>query len=423
PIVLGDRLALTIDRPAFGGEVIGHAPDGRVVFVRGAAPGDQVVGVVTEAKRRFLRLRAEQVDPGPDRVTPFCPHFDACGGCPWQAVPLAVQRETLTAHVARLLKAPVEPVRGVEPTEAWRSTARLHWQDGRLGYRAPGSRSLVEIDACPVLAPPLPALFAGARVRLAATLQGAGTLRLTGAPGTRSGTISVEPAGPLDAPAAQALSRALRDWADARAECHGARLVLGDRILTWGDAFDRFGAAQVPHPAGSFVQAHQPGSALMVDAVVEALAGARHVLELYAGAGNFTLALAAAGHSVTAVENDAAAVAALRAEVRSRGYAARVVVQHGDAARLPRTARTECDAALIDPPRAGAAAAVRALAFTGVERLVYVSCDAATLARDASTVAGEGFRLAQARPLDLFPHTGHVEVVAEFHRSAVRGGA
>lgn len=420
-LAVGDRLDLRVDRPAFGGGVIAEAHDGRVVFLRGAAPGDRVVAEVTEVRPRFVRAEVRSVEPGTLRVAPFCAHVERCGGCPWMAIPEAAQQAALAAHVEHALGraagsgAPrFEPIVSVPPRAAWRSTARLHWRAGALGYRAAGSHAVVDIPECAVLRPPLPALYAALRARLGPHLAGEGTVRLTAAPDAASGTVEFRPEGAVSGALREAIAGLVDDPA-----CHGAVLLEGGRARAFGRAGNTLGG--VEHPAGSFVQAHQDGNAALVEAVVEAVVAPTGagpvlgpVLELYAGSGNFTFALAARGCAVTAVEVDRAAAAALREAARARGLGDRVRAVTGDAARLP---AGRFPVALIDPPRAGAKAAVDALArLDGLRRIVYVSCNPATLARDVARLVARGWRLDRARPFDLFPHTGHVEVLAVLQR-------
>jgi 23S rRNA (uracil1939-C5)-methyltransferase len=137
------------------------------------------------------------------------------------------------------------------------------------------------------------------------------------------------------------------------------------------------------------------------------------VLELFAGAGNFTFALAAAGHRVTAVESEPAGVKALLSAARARGLSGRVHATAGDAARLP---PGEFGVALIDPPRSGAARAVEALHDRGLDRLVYVACDPATMARDLGWLTRRGWAVEGVTPFDLFVHSGHVEILAVARR-------
>ncbi len=373
----GDRLGLELERPAFGGALIGRAPDGRIVFARGiAAPGDRVQVELTRVRKRFLEGRVVEREAVGQGVQPFCPLAERCGGCPWQAVPAAAQAEALQAHVERALGVPA-PMTQPEPRRAWRSTARVHWAGGRIGFHAAGG-ALVEVERCPALRPELQALLDALR---AAELPGEGTARLTAAPGASSGTIALSSG-----------SRAAAERLLGSPACHGVS-IPGARL---GQPWDDFGEAR--HPTGSFVQAHQPGNAALVRAAVALCEG--RVLELFAGSGNFSLALVAAGHALTAVERDAAAVEALRAKG--------VEAVAGDAAQLP---AGDFDTALVDPPRAGAARAIEVLHGRGLRRIVYVSCEPSTLARDVRWLEARGWRADRAATFDLFPHTGHVETL------------
>jgi 23S rRNA (uracil1939-C5)-methyltransferase len=397
--------------------VLARLPDGRVAFLRGAAPGDVVEAVVVEDRPRFVRAQVvRRVQAGPESVAPFCAVFDRCGGCPWQTVPAGAQRAALEAHVHRVLgRAAVRqagepprllPIVHTPPDRGWRSTVRLHWADGRLGFRAAGSHELVDIDGCPVVTPEVQALLDDVRAGLLPGLKGEGTLRLTAAPGAASGTVALEPA-------ATGLATGVEAFVTASDRCHGAVLLEpGRRARAFGDPVNRFGAARVPHPAASFVQAHQPGNARLVGAVLAAV-GPGPVLELFAGSGNFTLPLAAAGVRVSAVEGDAAAAARLRDEARFRNLSEGLSVECADAARPPRGAWPTL---LLDPPRAGFRGVPWVADRIGAHRIVYVSCDPATLARDVEALVAAGWRLEEAVPFDLFPHTGHVEVLAVLGR-------
>jgi 23S rRNA (uracil1939-C5)-methyltransferase len=402
----GDRLTLAIDRLAADGEAIATAPDGRVLFVRAAAPGDRVEVEIARVRSRSLHgfVRRRSAD-GPARVPTFCPDAERCGGCPWQGIDRREQRAALGRHVSRLLGRaagrPVEvEVEAVEPGKAWRATARIHWKSGRLGFHGARSDEIVDLPVCAVLAPNVQALFTAVRRRLGPALRGAGSLRLTAAPGAGSGTVHLD----------RSLPDAVLDPLLADPACHG--VVAGERRA--GRPFNVFGG--VSHPAEAFVQAHPAGAAAVARTVLDWVPPGP-LLELYAGSGAFTLPLALAGRSVTAVEADAAAARSLAEEAERRGLPVRVIA--GSADRPP---AGEWPAVLLDPPRTGAAAAVAALALRpALRRVVYVACDPATLARDVGTLARAGWRLADARAFDSFPHTGHVETVVALDRPT--GGA
>ena len=158
-----------VERLALGGDVIGRAPDGRVVFCRGAAPGDTIRVRVTEVRKKFCRGEIIERTAGPDAATPFCERYGDCGGCPWQAVPAATQQDALKQQISRGLRnalkvdVNVAECASFGTAEAWRSAARLHWKNDQIGYHRPASRQLIDIPECPVLADPLPAMLTDVR--------------------------------------------------------------------------------------------------------------------------------------------------------------------------------------------------------------------------------------------------------------------
>ena len=427
----GDIAELDVARLAYGGGAIGYASDGRVVFVRGAAPGERVRVRVTRIKSRYAEARVEAcLVRAIDAVAPFCPRVDVCGGCPWQRVSSAGQRQALGEHIERTLarvggdagasgEPLIEPVVEVAPRRSWRRTVRLHWSKGAIGFFAAGSREVVDLDSCPVMTSPLAALFARVRQRLGPALQGRGTLRITVPDDAAVGTVALWPARPTSD-----LIRSVEAFACSDERCRGAAVVDGRRGVR------RFGVADVSlstgpgrpravHPAEGFAQAHGPGNARLVGAVLDAVSRARspaRVLELHAGSGNFSLPLAAAGHSLTAVEIDSAAVGRLRDSALRSGLGGRLEVRVSDAATAFRRGATHPDVVVVDPPRAGAFAVLPGLDNCRARRIVYVSCEVATLARDLVELVRRGWRVGRVEPFDIFPHTGHVEVVAELER-------
>lgn len=167
-------------------------------------------------------------------------------------------------------------------------------------------------------------------------------------------------------------------------------------------------------PSGGFAQAQPEMSRLLVERAVALLEPeAADIVELFAGSGNFTVALARLAKSVTAVEAEAEAVEAARANLRARELSARVVHEDADAFEIPRKARH----ILLDPPRAGAPGASRNIAESRARRVVYVSCDPGTLARDLSTLKEGGFALEAVETFEMFPHTSHIETLALMERA------
>jgi 23S rRNA (uracil1939-C5)-methyltransferase len=406
------QLELTIDSLAAGGDGVGRDDGGRVVFVPHTAPGDRVVVELITSKKSFARARlVDLIEPGPDRVEPRCPLFadGSCGGCQWQHVSATTQAEAKQAIVASALRKLIAgglelaPIETPVPPYEWRRRARLHWVRPRragaalLGLHPPRSRRITEVDRCPQLEPAANAALAAVRERLLPGLTGRGELELIAG---HSGDVHLAVRGPCEPEAARALAD------DDRV----AGVILGRRC---------FGSETIEVEPGirgranEFAQASRAGNSRLRHLVAEVSAprnGAR-ILELFAGAGNLTAVLADGAESVVAVDRQRRP-AILQDHVEYRQGSARE--------ELAILARREpgFDLVVLDPPRTGAADLVPTLARMAVPRLVYVSCDPATMARDAAMLVDAGYRPVRVVPIDLMPQTAHVEAVMTLARAA-----
>lgn len=413
------------------------AIDGKKVFVPGGLHGETVRILRRRSKRNFDE--AELVDvlsPSPRRIVPRCAVYSVCGGCSLQHLPAADQRaiklEALQGALARI--GGLEPRRWLPPLYDdegqwnYRRRARLAVKDvagkGRVlvGFRERHSAYITEMTRCEVLAPPLDALIeplSGLVGRLSirrrvpqveAAVADNGTelvfrvldppsqadeaelVRFAGEHGIRVALQSAGPGSvrPLHPPAPEPLAYELPAW---------------DLRMTFG--------------ATDFVQVNGPVNARMVAAALELLApeAGQGVLDLYCGIGNFSLPLARQAGHVLGIEGEATMVA------RARDNAARNGIGNAEfsAADLSRVDGRQgwlaagWDRVLLDPARSGAAAVVPHLGRTGAQRIVYVSCHPATLARDARLlVESGGYALEAAGIIDMFPHTAHVEAIALF---------
>lgn len=390
-----------------------RAGDGRVVFVQGAAPNEDVLATLTRSRGRHAEARVVRVlSPGPARVDPGCPHFGVCGGCVLQHVDPAAQTEAK----GRLLQDTLARLGGVDPIRTtfdapwageaygYRTRARLAVSaGGRLGYRAMRSRSVVPVDRCSILHPVLESVRAALSERLAEAR--------SAAPGKGAEVQLVTNGERVAARLPRSLSRLQRDVARFPAPVvfgPHARVEAGDgRGPLW----------LVP---SLFAQANRTGNQALVDAVGEAVrrAAAGRVLELYAGTGNLTRTITKHA-KVWALEGDGAAARLGRETLREVIYKVGPVEE--TAARLFEDG-ARFDAVVVDPPRAGLSPSVVAtLAALAAGTLVYVSCDAATFARDAGRLVQHGYRLARARLFDLYPQTAHLEVFGVFTRPEARG--
>jgi len=403
---------LTIERAAFGGDVLGYLDDGRVAFVRGAAPGDVVTARLTNVRKKYVKGRIVEVKSGGRGVAPFCDVFAECGGCPWQGIGIADQRATLQAHIQRSFgplmadEGTLLDMRTFE-TESWRATARLHFDGAVVGFRGFGSHRIVDVEHCPIFTSILDSILDHLRNTFS-QVPARGTARITADLNANTGTIFLECE---DKPGIQgaALATALLD----HSAVHGVSLKYRDKHWVQGHPFNELGPRKIRHAAHGFVQAHQSGNRALVETVVGTLASSQHCLELYAGSGNFTLPLLAAGQRVTTVEVDAEAVDSVRTSADSQGLGAGLTVHCGRAETL---VVGDFDALLVDPPRAGMPNIAEVASHHPFRSLVYVSCNPASLARDIRTLLATNWSLKYIEPYDLFPHTGHVEVLAVLDR-------
>ncbi|TDO12656.1 TRAM domain-containing protein [Halomonas ventosae] len=429
--------ALEIRGLAHDGRGVARIARGKTVFVEGALPGEHVRVAVHRTRKRFDEAHVrELLVASPERVAPPCAHVGQCGGCDLQHLALAAQRRhkqaVLEAWLGRqgiTLEAAPELLAG--SGESYRRRARLGVKvdaEGgvHLGFRARHSHRLVDIDACTVLVPALDALLAPLH-RLLAELEAprqVGHLELLDSDQGALVVVRQLRDHAADAWRWQAFSRArgihLARWLGREAPkldwltptpALRCRVPGPDGELTLGIA------------PGDFLQANAEVNSLMVTtalAWLAPLARGRRVLDLFAGVGNFSLPLAAAGARVTAVEGRAAMVARLadnarrNAPGRELSVAARQADLNDEATVGELLQEVGPEVVVLDPPRQGAEPACRVLGQRPVPRLLYISCDPATLARDAALLVHAGYRIRHAAVADMFVHTSHVESMLLF---------
>jgi 23S rRNA (uracil1939-C5)-methyltransferase len=400
-------------RVATGGDGVGRLEDGRAVFVPRSAPGDLVELTQVREHRRYARARVGQVlEPSPQRVVPRCPHYvhDECGGCQLQHLGSPAQREARRAIVGdalrRLAKLEVEDPELVPAAEEfdYRTKITLHVDEGgrRIGLH-PLDRPdrAFELVRCHITTPELMTLWSELR-----------TLRELLPGGLRQIVLRLDRGGGRHV---VLVTRDDAPWT-AAAALHGTLMTRGVGATLWlqpegGEARAAAGTEQ-PFPATVFEQVHPAMGDRVRAHAVAALGevGGRHVWDLYAGIGETTAALAGAGASVESVESDPRAVA----EAEARGPSAERHV--GRAEQIIGRLRAP-DLVITNPPRTGMDQRVTvALKTAAPRRIVYISCDPATLARDLTRLPG--FRLRSALAFDLFPQTAHVETVAVLDRAS-----
>lgn len=402
-----------------GEGVARHA--GRVVFIPGALPGETVRAGLVEDRRNYLRARLLEVRAAsPDRIEPPCRHHlrpagpdqaPACGGCQLQHLAYPAQLAFKQAQVAEQLRRaggfetpPVRPILAAPQPFGYRNQIQLApAPDGRLGFRAAHSDTVVPVGECPIAAPGLVDLLGRIRLEGAPALE-----RLTLRAGADDDQLIVveasedSPELELDLPVSAALLRP-----------DGASLALAGRDYLVEAVHGRAFRAS----AGSFFQVNTAMAERLVDQVLAAAAlrGGETVLDVCCGVGLFTAFLAERAGRVIGVEAYEPAVEDAAANLDEFDNV-EIYAAPAEAALPALTAAV--DAVVADPPRAGLApAAIDALLRLGAPRLVYVACDPATFARDARRLTAGGLRLEFVQPLDMFPQTYHVELVALFTRA------
>jgi 23S rRNA (uracil1939-C5)-methyltransferase len=408
---------LTIGRIGHRGDGIADGPDGPL-YLAGALPDEavEVEAVPGHPDRRAL-LRVER--PSAERIAPICPHFGVCGGCAvqhWDAAPYRAWKRGLVVEALRQagLDAPVADL--IDAHGDGRRRATFHARRGthdvlEVGFSAARAHRVIAIDRCPILAKNLDGALPAAWA-IAEALQPKKKPLDIAATATDAGLdIDVRGSGPLTAPLTAALARVAAAHDLARLTRH-SELVVQHRAPTL-----RIGAATVPLPAAAFLQATAEGEAALARLVVSACAGATKIADLFCGIGPFALRLAESAR-VLAVDNDAAALSALKRAAASTSGLKPVEVQERDLFKDPLLASElrRFDAVVFDPPRQGAQAQARALAASGVPLVVAVSCNAGTFARDAPELVRGGYKLVEITPLDQFRYSAHVEIVARFEK-------
>ena len=442
---------LTIDRMATGGDGVGRL-DGMAVFVPRTAPGD-VVQVAITRHARFGRGRVLQLlTPSPHRVEPPCPHYgnDRCGGCQLQHLDAASQqaarRHLVQETLGRLGRREVTlpPLTSGEP---WAYRRRLTVTLVRTGSRWIGGLHphddpvrIFPLDQCRLVEPAIDAAWQGTRALLRSR-----ELQLPDVPRLRLGLrgastdgaqVTLVIHGGREWPAADMWGRVAGSsvpgvvavwWHPEGAD--RAQAIWSSPDVPMTDDLPEEEAPATPGETGApsgneamaFAQVNAEVARALRAEVVEAVreVAPTHVVDAYAGSGVLAGELTRAGIRVTAIELDPAGVAALRARLPATGAAAATVLAARVEEALP-TIPTPVDVVVLNPPRRGVdprvCAWLESAAALGVRRVVYVSCDPATLARDLTRVPG--WRITRVACFDMFPQTAHVETVCILDREA-----
>jgi len=443
-------LLLTIEKLIYGGDGMAHLPAdasgrGKAVFVPFVLPGEKVEASVTEQKPGFARARVENLEEtSPHRVEPRCPYFQQCGGCHYQHIDyqqqVEIKKEILGETLRRTakLELPVEIQTHRSPPWNYRNRSRLQVETNpefKIGYFKMRSHEVLPIEMCPISSP-----LINRGIELVWQSGRAGKVPA----GTREVEFFVnadESRMLIEISCSEEARRAaVRAWAEdlcaAIPEIAGcvalrqnsAAARKAEKLVGVGSDHISYQTAKFAYrvSAGAFFQVNRYLTDELVEIVTAGQSG-EWALDLYAGAGLFSAALARHIDRVVSVESSQTCSADLRHNLPSNGEAVQATTEQY-LARAETQGREEKGAvrphaiprpelAVVDPPRNGLGERVaRMLASLGALRVVYVSCDPATLARDLVVLLGSGYRIEQVHLVDLFPHTYHLESVVDLAR-------
>jgi 23S rRNA (uracil1939-C5)-methyltransferase len=393
----------------------GHGLTANGAIIPGALPGERAL-IKFEGKRADL---IETLDASPDRAEPICPWFGRCGGCAAQhmsaslysawkrgLVVEALERERVAAKVRDLVDG-----HGAGRRRATFHARFPHGQPDEVGFMRARSHDIIAIDDCPLFSASMAGAIPAARA-LSRDLRGLMKPLDIAVSATLDGLdVDLRGSGPLGRDEAQKLARTAETLDLARVSNHG-EIVIERRPPRVP-----FGEALAKLPPGGFLQATEAGEAWLAQFAELALADTKRVADLFCGAGAFALRLARR-HEVFGADADPAAIAALARAAAATPGLRKLQAETRDLFRRPLQAQelAAFDAALIDPPRAGAIEQARALAASTLPLVVSISCNAETFARDARILIDGGFQVESVTPLDQFRFSAHVEIAAVFRR-------
>ncbi|MCD6437658.1 MAG: TRAM domain-containing protein [Halomonas sp.] len=448
---------LVVERLAHDGRGVAHNVEGKTVFIDQALPGEHVDVAIHVTRKRYDEAHIKnRLTSSEQRVEPPCAYFGQCGGCDLQHLNLTAQRQhkrdVVTELMARqgITLGPIAALDG--SSEHYRRRARLGVRvDGQgnvlLGFRAPNSHRLVDIEQCHVLVPALNKLILPLR-QLLATLA---SPRLVG----HVELLATDEATVVLVRQLKAHDQDRARWqqfAEQQQVSLGTWLGRETPVLHWNGAhggatpvlqevlnLDELGIQRASSPTsehclsgdkasslvtlrfspGDFLQVNAEVNQKMVAQVVAWLkpAPGQQLVDLFAGIGNFSLPLAAAGAKVLAVEGNPAMVERITANADANlldVHAQQADLSDAKKVQMLLSEHQQIDAIVLDPPRSGAEAACQVLGSYNVPRVAYISCDPATLARDAAHLVHAGYRVKQVAVADMFLHTAHLETLMLF---------
>ena len=407
---------MTIERLGQRGEGVARL-DGASLIVPYALPGE-TISVDRDGERATL---IGLLQPSPDRIPPICPYFTTCGGCAVQALawePYAAWKRGLLVEALARARVPADVAPLLDAHGSGRRRATFHARaeaDGRtrVGFMQARAHTIVAIDACPILDPRLAPALRAARGVADALAISKKPLDIVATASESGIDLDLRGHGPLGEGERKRLIAVGLAHGLARLANHGAIVVESRRPVL------RIGRTSLEPPPGAFLQATEAGEAALAERATAALAGAKRVADLFSGIGTFSLRLAEHAE-VFAFDHESPALAAQDRASRASGRPVRVETR--DLFRRPLNVEEldRFEAIVLDPPRAGAEAQMRAIAASDLRRVVSVACDVQTFARDVGILLAAGFAVDTIVPIDQFRYSPHLEIFASFHRAPKR---
>jgi 23S rRNA (uracil1939-C5)-methyltransferase len=456
----GNSVELRIEKMAFGGRGIARL-DGLVLFVRGAIPGDRVMARVVKKRKDYAEANiTELLEPSPDRIQAPCPYSGHCGGCQWQHVKyehqLEFKKEHIIEAISRIGALPEVPVHDVIPSEKryeYRNKMEFSFSDRRwylphenvdegekkdlgLGLHVPGTfYKVIDIEACLLqhdrgneILREIKRYVRDCGIPVYGLKSHEGFWRYVTVRYSEAcdewmvNLITSEERREVVEPLSELLCRRMDNIKTVvnNITARKAAIAVGEReILLSGDGYiqDRIGPFSFFISANSFFQTNARGAEALYDTVIEyaELKGAEIVLDLYSGTGTIPIFLSSRAKEVLGIEIAESSILDADRNCRVNGIE-NVRFFWGDIKERLSTIDIEPDLLIIDPPRAGIHKDILAsIMDLAVERMVYVSCNPATLARDLAHMV-EGYEIIEIQPVDMFPQTYHVEAVVKLAR-------
>lgn len=427
-----DTFTVTIESLSFGGRGVGRRADGKIVFVPAVVPGEIVrVRTSKEYPSYTLACIDEILETSPERVEPRCPLFPACGGCDWQHIAYTRQVEwkknILAAEIEKVCHC--SPEKDLEPVQSEKiygyrghTVVQCRNKPGfSMGFFQKRSKRFIDFEQCPILNP-----------KIQSTL---GDLRKILSENHIHGLYSIEIHAPGDDVILLARCNAAARQNDIRTmnriynelDISGVSFIMfstrrSDHVL--GQRFCRYeiptevGIVQLSSGFGGFIQANMQINTALIGYVMDLARDSINILDLYSGSGNFSIPLAKVAKNVVAIERNqrVASQGRINAKKNTAPNVRFLSMDVGKAVASIQNEMLRFDTIILDPPREGAKDIIKFLPESGASRIIYISCDPSTLARDLKSLMDAGFFLRHTRVFDMFPQTYHIESVSFLER-------